>query len=67
MESESMPGGKRDNPNYAQISGHIPKSKKKAFDMGCVEDEITFSEGIEEAVDLWLEWRKSRPQQDKKD
>jgi len=55
METESMPGGKRDNPDYAQISGHIPKSLMKQFRIACTVEEITLSEGIEEAIRLWLE------------
>ena len=48
----SMPGGKRDNPNYAQLSGHVPKEKKRRFEIYCVNNDVTLSEGLEIALDL---------------
>ena len=48
----------------SQLSGHIPETLRKAFDMACIEDEITLSEGIEQAVNLWLEFRKAMTDKD---
>lgn len=45
---------KRDDPNYAQVSGHIPKDKALEFKIACTRRQISQSEALEEAVDKWL-------------
>lgn len=45
---------KRDDPNYAQVSGHIPKDKALEFKIACTRKQISQSEALEEAVDKWL-------------
>lgn len=63
MESESMPGGKRDNPNYSQVSGHVPKDLKRKFEIYCVMQDMTLSDGLELALNRLIE----EDRQDKKD
>lgn len=45
---------KRDDPNYAQVSGYIPKELARKFKTLCTFEEISQSEALEEAVMLWL-------------
>lgn len=45
---------KRDDPNYAQVSGHIPKDKALEFKIACTRKQISQSEALEEAIDKWL-------------
>jgi hypothetical protein len=45
---------KRDDPNYAQVSGHIPKDKALEFKVACTRKQISQSEALEEAIDKWL-------------
>ncbi|MFB2920210.1 MULTISPECIES: hypothetical protein [Aerosakkonema] len=49
---------RRDDPGYSQVSGYIPKELALRFKVACTEDETTQSEGLEEAVQLWLEKRE---------
>ena len=51
---ESMAGGKRDDPKYAQVSGFIPKDLALQFKATCMLQETTQSEALENAVRLWL-------------
>ncbi|MBD2074337.1 hypothetical protein H6F86_10655 [Phormidium sp. FACHB-592] len=51
---ESMAGGKRDDPKYAQVSGFIPKELALQFKATCMLQETTLSEALENAVRLWL-------------
>ena len=49
-----MPGGKRDDPNYSQVSGYIPKELALEFRIACTSSEVTQSDALEEAIKLWL-------------
>jgi hypothetical protein len=57
LDTESTLATKRDDPNYSQVSGYIPKEIALRFKVACTEQEITQSEALEEAVLLWLEKR----------
>jgi hypothetical protein len=46
---------KRDDPNYAQVSGYIQKDKALKFKVNCTALQITQSEALDEAISLWLE------------
>lgn len=50
-----MAGGKKDDPNYAQVSGHVPKPVALKFKATCTMKEITISEALEQAILDWLE------------
>jgi hypothetical protein len=54
-ELDSMAGGKKDDPNYSQVSGHVPKELALKFKVACTTKEITISEGLEKAISDWLE------------
>jgi hypothetical protein len=45
---------KRDDPNYQQISGHIPKEMATEFKVACTRKGVSHSDGLEQAIDLWL-------------
>ncbi len=53
-ELDLMAGGKRDDPNYAQVSGYVPKKLALEFKIACTADEISQSEALEQAMTLWL-------------
>ena len=56
-----MPGAvvnKRNDPNYTQISGHIPKDLARKFKAEVAMSEVDHSEAIEESVREWLEKRQ---------
>lgn len=58
-----MPGGKRDDPNYSQVSGYIPKELALEFRIACTSGEVTQSDALEEAIKLWLANNASKKQQ----
>ncbi|NEP08916.1 MAG: hypothetical protein F6K14_01425 [Symploca sp. SIO2C1] len=45
---------KRADPNYQQISGYIPKEIGTEFKIACTRMGVNHSEGLEQAVTLWL-------------
>ncbi|MGB3204731.1 MAG: hypothetical protein WBB28_07085 [Crinalium sp.] len=49
---------KRDSPNYAQVSGYVPKELALRFKILCTSEEISQSEALEEAVAIWIEKRE---------
>jgi hypothetical protein len=50
---------KRDDPNYAQVSGYVQKDKALKFKINCTALQITQSEALDEAISLWLEKNNS--------
>ena len=50
---------KRDDPNYAQVSGYIPKELARKFKILCTSEEISQSEALEVAVMMWLREKKA--------
>jgi hypothetical protein len=52
---------RRDDPNYAQLSGYIKKEVVKEFKMACTDLEISQVDAMEEAINLWLkDYRKCK-------
>ncbi|WP_190416301.1 MULTISPECIES: hypothetical protein [Cyanophyceae] len=54
MQSEILTT-KRDDPDYAQVSGHVPVEVAREFGVLCAIKRITKSEALEEAIRLLLE------------
>lgn len=52
--------GKKDDPNYAAIRGHVPIDLYKKFKFFCVERGVDNSQGLE---DLLLEYFEYKEQQ----
>ncbi len=46
---------KRKDPNYAQVSGHIPADLSRRFGIYCAAKQISKSDGLEKAIELLLE------------
>ncbi|MBD2458804.1 hypothetical protein H6G80_32695 [Nostoc sp. FACHB-87] len=46
---------RRDDPNFSQVSGYIPKEKALNFKIACTALQITQSDALDEAISLWLE------------
>jgi hypothetical protein len=53
--------GRRNNPNYSQITGLIPKSLAQSFRVYCVENEIQLTEALEVAIQEFLDKRQNQP------
>ncbi|WP_017655398.1 hypothetical protein [Fortiea contorta] len=45
---------RRDDPNFAQVSGYIPKDKALSFKIACTALQMTQSDALDEAISLWL-------------
>lgn len=45
---------KRDDPNYSQISGHIPIDMTMEFKIACTRRRVSHSDGLQQAIALWL-------------
>lgn len=45
---------KKDDPNYEQIRGHVPKHLARQFKQYCLDEEIDFSEGLERILVSFL-------------
>ncbi|MBP0016897.1 MAG: hypothetical protein J7647_04985 [Cyanobacteria bacterium SBLK] len=45
---------KKDDPEYGQISGFLPKELIEQFKQRCNDERITFSDGMESAFEAWL-------------
>lgn len=50
---------KRDDPNYAQVSGYVPKELALRFKVLCTSEEVSQSEALEEALTLWIQKREN--------
>ena len=46
---------KRDDANYSQVSGYIPKDLALRLKIACATQEITQSEALENAIAYWLD------------
>lgn len=42
--------GKKDDMNYVQVRGHVPKAIAQQFKQFCLDQEINYSEGLEEIL-----------------
>lgn len=50
---------KRDDPNYAQVSGYVPKELALRFKILCTSEELSQSEALEEAIALWMQKKEN--------
>lgn len=39
--------GKKDDSNYEQVRGHVPKQLARRFKQYCLDEDIDYSEGME--------------------
>ena len=61
LESLEMSAAKRRDPNYIQISGDVKKDIALKFKAACTLNQISVGEGLEQAMSLWLEQTKNKP------
>ena len=50
-----MPVSKKNDPNYEEVRGHVPKSLARKFKGICVVQGFDYSEALEQALDLWVQ------------
>ncbi|MBW4558716.1 MAG: hypothetical protein KME59_22860 [Trichormus sp. ATA11-4-KO1] len=55
---------KKDDLDYAALRGHIPKELFKKFKLFCLEREIDNSQGLEDLLKEYFDWKDSQQQQD---
>jgi hypothetical protein len=53
--------GKKDDPNYAVVRGHVPADLYKEFKFFCVERNVDNSEGLEQLLKEYFEMKKQKP------
>ncbi|GAX39013.1 hypothetical protein [Nodularia sp. NIES-3585] len=49
--------GRRNNPDYTQLTALVPKELGKKFRLYCTDQEIQLTDAIEEAVREYLQKR----------
>jgi hypothetical protein len=49
--------GRRNNPDYSQITALVPKDLAKKFRLYCTEQEIQLTDAVEEAIKEYLSKR----------
>jgi hypothetical protein len=54
MNNEEMAASRRADPNYVQISGHVPKALALDFKVAMTRAEVNQSEAMEQALSLWV-------------
>ncbi|MBD1944862.1 hypothetical protein H6F50_21295 [Coleofasciculus sp. FACHB-712] len=55
-----MPG-KKDDPNYQIVRGHVPKELVKRFKIYCVENGVDNSQGLEDILTEYLQAKEQQP------
>ncbi|MBD2115244.1 MULTISPECIES: hypothetical protein [Cyanophyceae] len=55
MNTDEMAASRRADPNYVQISGHVPKPLALEFKLAFTRAEINQSEAMEAAIALWVQ------------
>jgi hypothetical protein len=61
IENLEMSAAKRRDPNYIQISGDVKKDIALKFKAACTLNQISVGDGLEQAMSLWLEQTKNKP------
>ena len=46
--------GKKDDMNYVQVRGHVPKAVAQQFKQFCLDKEINYSEGLEQILTIFF-------------
>jgi hypothetical protein len=50
---------RRSDPNYTQVTSHVPKELAKRLKFYCTEYETTITEAVEEALREYLDKKES--------
>ena len=54
---------KKEDPGYAALRGHIPKSLYKRFKMFCLERGVDNSQGLEDLIHEYFELKDKQEQE----
>lgn len=54
---------KKEDPGYAALRGHIPKSLYKRFKMFCLERGVDNSQGLEDLIHEYFEFKDKQEQE----
>ncbi len=54
---------KKEDPGYAALRGHIPKSLYKRFKMFCLERGVDNSQGLEDLINEYFELKDKQEQE----
>jgi hypothetical protein len=46
--------GKKDDPKYDVVRGHVPKQLARRFKQYCLDEEIDYSEGLERILESFF-------------
>jgi hypothetical protein len=60
MNVDAMAASRRADPDYVQISGHVPKALALDFKIALTRAEINQSEALEAAIALWVQQREAK-------
>ena len=53
---------KRTDPKFAQVSGYVPQKLAISFKIACQSLGLSFAQGIEQSIKLWLKQQKKENQ-----
>jgi hypothetical protein len=56
--------GKRNNPDYSQVTALVPKALAQRLRIFCVENEMQITEAVEIAIEEFLDRRQPLPQKE---
>jgi hypothetical protein len=57
--------GKKDDPNYSAVRGHVPNDVYKKFKIFCLERGVDNSQGLEELLNDYFECKEREASQEK--
>lgn len=60
MNVDAMAASRRADPDYVQISGHVPKTLALEFKIALTRAEMNQSEAMEAAIALWVQQQESK-------
>lgn len=55
---------KKDDSNYEQIRGHVPKDLAMQFRLACTARKLDYSQGVEAALRHWLTYLEEQAQKE---
>ncbi|HAZ45616.1 MAG TPA: hypothetical protein DCZ55_14435 [Cyanobacteria bacterium UBA11371] len=58
--------GRRNNPEYSQVTALVPKALAQRLRIFCVENEIQITEAVEVAIEEFLDRRQTPSRKTKK-
>jgi hypothetical protein len=53
--------GKKDDPNYSAVRGHVPNALYKKFKLFCLDGGVDNSEGLEQLLAEYFESKEQPP------